>query len=81
MGTPEQTDSQVPSQPLVARITPLVQHKAVPQSDRSLQATSDFESQLNKTKSGGSPLPSQVQRSGGECIQTLKSSSQGKTFG
>ncbi|MEH2444618.1 MAG: Rossmann-like fold-containing protein [Nostoc sp.] len=68
IGTPEQTHSQIPSQPRTAGITPLVQHKAMPQSDRSLQATSDFESRLNKTKSGGSPFPSEVQTFIGDAL-------------
>jgi hypothetical protein len=61
MGTPEQTHSQVRSKPLAAKITPLVQHKAMPQSDRSLQGAGEFESRLRRSKSGGSPLPDKVQ--------------------
>lgn len=61
MGTPEKTHSQVRSQPLAAKITPLVQHKAMPQSDRPLQGADEVESLLRRSKGGGSPLPKNVQ--------------------
>ncbi|MEH2275717.1 MAG: DUF4157 domain-containing protein [Nostoc sp.] len=61
MGTKEQTHSQVRSQPLAAGISPLVQQKVTPQSAGGLQGSGDFESRLNRTKGGGSPLPVQVQ--------------------
>ncbi|MEH2274276.1 MAG: DUF4157 domain-containing protein, partial [Nostoc sp.] len=55
-----ETQKQVRSQPLAAGITPLVQHKAMPQSDHRTQETGDLESRLNKAKGGGSPLPEKV---------------------
>ncbi|MEH1977657.1 MAG: DUF4157 domain-containing protein [Nostoc sp.] len=61
LGTPEQTHLQVRSKPLAAEITPFVQHKAMPQSDRGLQGAGDFESRLRRSKGGGSPLPKGVQ--------------------
>lgn len=61
MGTPEQTHSQVHSQPLAAEITPLVQHKAIQLSTHTLQGAGEFESLLSRTKGGGSPLPDKVQ--------------------
>ena len=60
MGTPEQTHSQVHSQPLAAEITPLVQHKAMPQSAGGLQGAGELESLLSRTKGGGSALPDEV---------------------
>lgn len=61
MGNPEQTHLQVPSKPLTAEITPFVQHKVMPQSDRRLQGAGEFESRLKRSKGGGSPLPRSVQ--------------------
>ncbi|MEH1891902.1 MAG: DUF4157 domain-containing protein [Nostoc sp.] len=61
LGTPEQTHSQVRSKPLAAEITPFVQHKAMPQTDRSLQGAGEFESRLRRSKGRGSPLPQSVQ--------------------
>ncbi|MEH1786274.1 DUF4157 domain-containing protein [Nostoc sp.] len=69
-----QTQDQVQTKPLAAAITPLVQREAMPEEEEELQTkrslqlatngsfqTEDnFETQLNSSESGGSPLPDTV---------------------
>ncbi|MEH2113366.1 eCIS core domain-containing protein [Nostoc sp.] len=69
-----QTQDQVQTKPLAAAITPLVQREAMPeeeeelQTKRSLQLATNgsfqteenFETRLNSSESGGSPLPEAV---------------------
>ncbi|MEH1921378.1 eCIS core domain-containing protein [Nostoc sp.] len=69
-----QTQDQVQTKPLAAAITPLVQREAMPeeeeelQTKRSLQLSTNgsfqtednFETRLNSSESGGSPLPDTV---------------------
>ncbi|MEH1824805.1 MAG: DUF4157 domain-containing protein [Nostoc sp.] len=69
-----QTQDQVQTKPLAAAITPLVQREAMPEEEEELQTkrslqlatngsfqTEDnFETRLNSSESGGSPLPDTV---------------------
>ncbi|MEH2150027.1 eCIS core domain-containing protein [Nostoc sp.] len=69
-----QTQDQVQTKPLAAAITPLVQREAMPEEEEELQTkrslqlatngsfqTEDnFETRLNSSESGGSPLPDAV---------------------
>jgi hypothetical protein len=55
----KESEKKVQTKPLAEGITPIVQRAATPTNGGG-QANSNIESQLNRSKGGGSPLPNQV---------------------